>query len=232
MAGTATHLAVADLICKKLGNEAFRSLPMFYSGNIAPDAVHSRQGYIREYKKQTHLTVGIGGADFQIPEKVMIFHRRLCEYIEKYLHRGNDDYDLYLGYVCHLVTDEFFNIDLRKRMVEGMACDGLATEGPELARAILSDMDIVDRQIMANYPFQNDVKAILSEVWDLEVSDMVSADETNRSKQWVIDKLFCKECDNVTPKYYSYSEALSFIEYCADNIIERFCGNTQFAKLF
>ena len=76
------------------------------------------------------------------------------------------------------------------------------------------------------------MRSLLSEVWDLEVCDMVSADETNRSKQWVIDKLFCQNIDDITPKYYSYDEAISFIEYCADNIIKRFGGNTKFAKLF
>lgn len=231
MAGTATHLAVADLICERLGNDRF-NLPLFYSGNIAPDAVHSRPGYKREYKKETHLTVGIGGADFQDPEKVAVFHSRLIDYIEKYLCRESEDYDLYLGYVCHLVTDEFFNIDLRKRMVDNMGSDGLATEGPELARAILSDMDIVDRRIMAKYPFKNDVRSLLSEVWDLEVCDMVSKEETNISKQWVIDKLFCQNIDDTTPKYYSYDEALSFINYCADKIIERFTHSPLFQTLF
>lgn len=232
MAGTATHLAVADLICEKLGNSTFKSLPLFYSGNIAPDAVHARADYRREYKKQTHLTVGIGGADFQDPEKVALFHSRLIEYVEKYLCRESEDYDLYLGYVCHLVTDEFFNVELRKKMVANMGADGLATEGPELARAILSDMDMVDRQIMASYPFKNDVRSLLSSVWDVEVLDMVSKEETNCSKEWVINKLFGAQAESSAPKYYSYAEAVSFIEYCADKVIERFTRSTLFPKLF
>lgn len=231
MAGTATHLAVADLICEKLGNGAFKSLPLFYSGNIAPDAIHSRVGYKREFKKHTHLTEGIGGADFQDPEKVAVFHERLKGFINERMTPECEQYDLYLGYVCHLVTDEFFNINLRKKMVNAMDSDGLATEGPELAKAILHDMDCIDREIMAKYPFKNDVKAELSATWDIDITDMVTADETNRSKRWVIDRLFISECEETKPKYYSYSEALEFISYCADNIIERFTGG-KFPTLF
>ncbi len=230
MAGTATHLAVADLICERLGNDKF-DLPLFYSGNIAPDAIHARAGYKREFKKHTHLTEGIGGADFQNSEKVKIFHDRLLEYIEKYLDRKKTDYDLYLGYVCHLVTDEFFNINLRKKMVDAMDTDGLATEGPELAKAILSDMDRIDREIMAKYPFKNDVKSCLSAVWDIEIPDMVTKEETNSSKSWVINRLFISECEESAPKYYSYGEALEFITCCADSIIERFNGG-KFPSLF
>jgi len=232
MAGTATHLAVADAICEKLGNEAFNSLPLFYSGSIAPDAIHARAGYKREFKKHTHLTEGIGGAEFLIPEKVAIFHERLRDYISKYLDRQSEEYDLYLGYVVHLVTDEFFNINLRKRIVDLAAKEGIPAEGPELARAILSDMDIIDKEIMAKYPFKNDVKSNLSAAWDLEIADMVTKDETNSSKSWVISKLFDPEHSETEAKYYNYGEAIDFIYFCRDQIIERFSPDGDFPALF
>ncbi len=231
MAGTATHLAVADLICERLGNDRF-DLPLFYSGNIAPDAIHSRPGYLREFKKHTHLTEGMGGADFQIPEKVCVFHERLNSFIKERMAEKGGNFDLYLGYVCHLVTDEFFNITLRKKMVEAMGEDDIPSEGPLLAKAILSDMDIVDYEIMAKYPFKNDVQKILSSVWDIEIDDMVTRDETNNSKKWVIDKLFTPKASENQAKYYSYSEALAFITYCADTIIERFTKGEKFPPLF
>ena len=231
MAGTAVHLAVADLICERLGNDKF-NLPLFYSGNIAPDAIHSRIGYQREFKKHTHLTEGMGGADFQIPEKVAIFHERLINFINERMAEKGEYYDLYLGYVCHLVVDEFFNVTLRKKMVEAMEKDNIPAEGPQLARAILFDMDIVDSEIMAKYPFKNDVQSILSKVWDIDIPDMVTAEETNKSKKWVIDKLFTKTENIATAKYYSYSEALQLINYCADTIIERFTNSEKFPAIF
>lgn len=231
MAGTATHLAVADLICERIGNDKF-NLPLFYSGNIAPDAIHSRVGYQREFKKHTHLTKGMGGADFQIPEKVSVFHERLIGFINERMAPKDESYDLYLGYVCHLVVDEFFNISLRKKMVEAMEKDNIPNEGPQLAKAILFDMDIIDSEIMAKYPFKNDVQNILSSIWDIEIDDMVTRDETNNSKRWVIDKLFAKSESIATAKYYSYGEALELINYCADTIIERFTSGEKFPSLF
>ncbi len=231
MAGTATHLAVADLICERIGNDKF-NLPLFYSGNIAPDAIHSRPGYVREFKKHTHLTEGMGGADFQIPEKVYIFHERLIGFINERMATKDESYDLYLGYVCHLVVDEFFNITLRKKMVEAMERDNIPNEGPQLAKAILFDMDIIDSEIMAKYPFKNDVQKLLSVVWSIDIPDMVTAEETDKSKRWVIDKLFAKSESIATAKYYSYSEPLEFINYCADTIIERFTSGEKFPALF
>ncbi len=231
MAGTATHLAVADLICNKLGNDKF-NLPLFYSGNIAPDAIHSRVGYQRDFKKHTHLTEGMGGADFQIPEKVCVFHERLNSFINERMAEKGDNFDLYLGYVCHLVVDELFNISLRKKMVEAMEKDNIPNEGPQLARDILFDMDIIDSEIMARYPFKNDVQKILSEVWGLDVPDMVTAEETDKSKRWVMDKLFIKQESIATAKYYSYEEALDFISYCADTTIKRFTQDPKYPFIF
>ncbi len=47
MPGTVTHLAIADAIYEELGNRIIKSPPLFYGGNIAPDAVHARAGYQR-----------------------------------------------------------------------------------------------------------------------------------------------------------------------------------------
>ncbi len=232
MAGTATHLAVADKITEKLSEASFLSLPEFYSGNIAPDAVHSRAGYKREYKKETHLTVGLSGADFVHPEKRAIFHQRLREYIERYYRKGEAGADLYLGYITHLVTDEYFNIHIRTQFSEKMAKEGITNEDPEFAKRILSDMDRVDRILMIKYPFGRDVRAILDGVWDYEIRDMVTAGEVNASKRWVIDKLFCESEDMTEPVYYSYAEALCFIESTANAIIERFTSGEEFPVLF
>ena len=51
-----------------------------------------------------------------------------------------------------------------------MEKDNIPAEGPQLARAILFDMDIIDSEIMARYPFKNDVQKILSEVWGLHMT--------------------------------------------------------------
>lgn len=232
MAGTATHLAIADKIVETLPAGIITDLPAFYSGNIAPDAVHSRAGYTREMKKHTHLTTGLSGGDFTIPEKLEVFHGRLSEFIEKYYRPGSPDCDLYLGYVAHLVTDEYFNIHIRSKCEQRMKEEGITKDDPEFARRILRDMDRVDAVIVGKYPFKNDVRALLGGIWDCEIRDMVTPEETNASKTWVINKLFDSTAPEKDPQYYSYDEALEFIEIVSFAIIERFSGGKDFPRLF
>ena len=39
MSGTLIHLAIADKISFILGGDVIKNLPLFFGGNIAPDAV-------------------------------------------------------------------------------------------------------------------------------------------------------------------------------------------------
>ena len=61
MAGVIVHLAVADSTFERLGVE---NTAEYYTGNIAPDCIHSRKNYEREMKKhivlmETNLTLNI-----------------------------------------------------------------------------------------------------------------------------------------------------------------------------
>ncbi|MCL1863258.1 MAG: hypothetical protein FWF78_06815 [Defluviitaleaceae bacterium] len=52
-----THLIVADEV-SKIFSENILSLLQFYLGNLSPDAVHQREGYVSDFKKRSHLCVG------------------------------------------------------------------------------------------------------------------------------------------------------------------------------
>ena len=54
---TMTHLIIADKVKNKLCKSNI-SLPQYYLGSIAPDAVHNRPGYISDWKKDSHLLLG------------------------------------------------------------------------------------------------------------------------------------------------------------------------------
>ena len=72
MAGVIVHLAVADSTFERLGVE---NTAEYYTGNIAPDCIHSRKNYEREMKKHTHLRDGIRDWDFVLPENQKIFQQ-------------------------------------------------------------------------------------------------------------------------------------------------------------
>ncbi len=222
MAGTATHLAVADRVCEKLGCDAFKNLSLFYCGNIAPDAIHARVNYIRAYKKHTHLTEGMSGRDFQDEAKLDEYHGRLRAFAREYLEERDENFDLHRGYYAHLVCDELFNIQIRALFQDAAAEQGIKETDDAFRKMIARETDSVDRMIIAKYPFKNDAKAMLDATWDYEVRGMVTADEINRSKSWVIGKLFNSDFSAEETSCYTYERALRFIDDTASEIIERF----------
>jgi hypothetical protein len=40
---TTTHIAIADKINDILGDGVIKNLPLFFGGNIAPDAIHAKK---------------------------------------------------------------------------------------------------------------------------------------------------------------------------------------------
>ncbi len=221
MAGTATHLAIADILYAKLGKKIINNPSLYFSGNIAPDAVHARTNYQRSDKKHTHLTEGISGSDFKNADKVTVFHERLRIFAKNYYHVQEPDSDLYLGYITHLITDELFNIHIRQQFVAAMEIEGISQEDPEFFRRIIHDIESVDSVIVNRYPYMQNIHSLLENVWDYEIHDYISADEINRSKRWVLDTFFSSASAKDDFKYYSYESACSFIHFAAEHILYR-----------
>ncbi len=223
MAGTAQHLAIADRVAVLLGDGKIRNMPNFFSGSIAPDAIHARTNYDRSMKKHTHLTEGINNSDFVFPNKLALFQARLDEYIKTYYRKKDADSDLYLGYIVHLITDELFNIHIYSD--NGYAARlkkiGIDQNNMEFFHRFMYDMNLTDNLVMKNYPFEHNIERELSSVWGLGIDDMIFPEETDSSKHWVINKFFHSEPDCTEPEYYSYEEAYSFIVSASDEIVKR-----------
>lgn len=100
-----THLLIAKRL-HQLFPEKIKDLAQFYLGNIAPDAVHNRAGYISDFKKVSHLCVG---------EERWGMLTNNDEWIESVLkllsdNKDSQDYDFILGYCCHVLSDIYNNI--------------------------------------------------------------------------------------------------------------------------
>ena len=80
MAGTATHIAIADKINSILGDGVIKNLPLFFGGNLAPDAIHAKQNYQRADKKHSHLCDGIRSYGYGYPEIAKLFKDRVNEF--------------------------------------------------------------------------------------------------------------------------------------------------------
>ncbi len=231
MAGTATHLAVADKIYEILGNGIIKNLPLFYSGNIAPDAIHTKLNYQRADKKRTHLTEGILNSDFQNPDMLVLFHQRMNEFINTYYAKEDIYADLYLGYIVHLITDELFNIHIREQFVTSMKKEGIEQENPEFFKRIIRDIESIDHIVVKQYPYKHDVRSNLEQVWDYEIKDYVGTDELNRSKKWVIDTYLNGNTSVEQTLYYDYDSTYRFILYASENIVNRLSAGIDYIKI-
>lgn len=221
MAGIITHIAVADIISEKIGKGKIASLPYFFSGNIAPDAIHARENFVREMKKHTHFRDGIRDVNFLEAQNSEIFYKRIEKFIESYCNKASDDYDLYCGYLSHVITDEIFHRTIRQDFLEVMKNKGIAQSDKAFFTNISSDLNNIDYRLSQEYPFKHNPKDTLWSVQYYEVRDYLSSSELGSSKGWVTWNFFDNKREYEAPKYISYEKVLEFIDSSADEIIYR-----------
>jgi hypothetical protein len=102
---TMTHLIIADNLSVILSKH-IKNLPQFYLGNIAPDAVHNRNNYISDYKKDSHLCVG--DEKWGMITNNDEWEKSVINFLNRYKEVENQDF--ILGYCCHILSDIYNNM--------------------------------------------------------------------------------------------------------------------------
>lgn len=230
MAGTVTHLAIADKIYDILGSDVIKNLPLFFGGNIAPDAIHAKKDYQRADKKRSHLRDGISYG-YGYPEIAELFRDRIDKFIENYYLFADKDKDLYLGYIVHIITDELYYFEYCKVLEQQLGIVESKMDASKFRRnladkimnneynSFFSDILKVYDILPHEYKFKQNVADVLSAVWDYEVKDYIGTDEINASKRWVIQKFTA--VDTAQNINNDRERAVKFIGSVSDNIIER-----------
>lgn len=217
MAGIITHVAIADRIADALGDR-IKNVPLFFSGNIAPDSIHSRKNFVREMKKHTHLRDDIRDSDFLKCESQKLFHKRIDKFIERYCIKNDKEFDLYCGYLTHLLADELFMKTIRLDFTEQMEKLNISQPDREFFLYISSDLDNIDNRLSQEYAFKNNPKDTLWGAKDYEVKDYLTDDELTSSKGWLTWSWFDNVKEYTAPKYISYESILDFIDYASIEI--------------
>lgn len=140
MAGTITHLAIADKVYSILGDRVIKNLPLFFGGNLAPDAVHAKKDYQRADKKHSHLCDGIHLYGYGYPEIARLFKDRVNGFIEKYYMAAGEDRDLYFGYIVHLLVDEFYIISVFERLENHLKNNGTNPDEPGFRKKLADEI--------------------------------------------------------------------------------------------
>ena len=104
---TMTHLIIADNL-STIFSKHIKNLPQFYLGNIAPDAVHYRENYTYEYKRDSHLYAG--DEPWDLITNMDGWINDIINFLNS--HKNFENCDFILGYCCHLLTDIYQRIAL------------------------------------------------------------------------------------------------------------------------
>lgn len=227
MAGVITHMMVAREIIKRLPKDTIREESLFYLGNLAPDAIHAREGYVRAFKKHTHFRDDILDADFELSENRQLFYERLAEFVAKNKERTDDLFDLYLGYAAHVLTDELFMLTVRKEFCEVMEGQGIAQTDRDFFEKIVRDMNSNDILLVRYYEDIEEVKEKLLQVVIHPVENYISFQEMQVCMDWMMKMHFFEEHKPEQPIYISYQRTLSFIQEAAEYVIGKLteCGS-------
>lgn len=232
MAGLITHMVIASEIIKLLPEGTIQEEGLFYLGNLAPDAIHSREGYIREFKKHTHFRDRIRDIEFEQEENQSAYRKRLNEFIAKHRDREDGLYDLYRGYVAHILTDELYLLTVRKEFCTVMEDLGIAQSDPRFFEYIIRDMNRNDMLLVNLYEDMEQVKHQIEQVPIHPVDDFLSYQEMKDCMGWLIQRHFYEKHDLVPPVYITYDRTVAFIRAAAKDIVTKLSEKDSPIRMF
>lgn len=230
MAGTCVHLAVATELNtvfrqsgeKYLGKYAGHyQAELFFAGNICPDGIMARKDYQREMKLHTHLRDGIPDGSFQEREKLALFRKRLKNFFRENVYEQGRDFSLYLGYLTHMLTDEKFILEIHGRVLELLAEAGYDRNNPETFILFGKDVDQIDFRLVAEHPGIEEAYRCLSRVSPYEIAGMITEEELDDSRHWILSYFFESEHSLEEPGFLQYDTMKHFIAEAVKEILQR-----------
>ena len=236
MAGSVEHMAVAVELLRedqrKQGSFLKLKDPVhFVLGNLAPDGIMSRKGYVRSMKMHTHFRDGIPDWEFTREDHQKVFHQRIRSFCVQMLSEHALDRDLYLGYVTHILTDEIFMKTIRQEFMEKIAAIGLTDRDAETFEHFTYDVNQIDFRLGREYPgikraeaclrcedscsilemVESERKADPDAAKPAERVEMITSEELADSREWVRNFFFDQAPAPQKPVYYTYDRAVEFI---------------------
>lgn len=239
MAGTVVHLLTAEKLLKELCQMKWRypfknmsefQADYFIVGNICPDGIMARQGYQRDMKLHTHFRDGIPDGSFDKEGMAELFEKRMMQFWQEHEPDERVCPGLYLGYVTHMMTDEKFILQERPNFFQNISVIGLTQKDAETFIRFNKETDLVDFQLLREYPELQEVKRALERVPGYEIKGMITKDELAASRKWILDYFFEKEHTEETAKFLKYDSMVQFIECVVKEITDRLFLEGYLAK--
>ena len=209
MAFTMTHLIISKNISEVFENQ-IESLPQFYLGSIAPDAVHYRANYISDYKKASHLITGteMWGMITYYDE----WKHNVVAFLNK--NKKSEYHDFILGYCCHILVDLYNTINIWTPFRLKYA-DELKKGFGNLHHQENYKLDI---ELALTFEGRNDFWLHLANSTSIDLPPIITATEIDKHKDsilysWYKDK---ERQDLSSNKIRTYESEMDFIKNATD----------------
>ena len=217
MANTIAHLAVAQKVLE--AKPELVSLKFnYYLGTIAPDAIDSKVGAMRDDKKKVHLRTGISDKEWLKPEKMLIFDLRLEKFIKESIIEEDDEHhrDFSVGYLVHLLTDKYNHATIRQRILREFDSEG----DKSLIPTFVNELEAMDCYLIRGTP---ELSALFYTIMELPIINCmpgyIEAEYLEKSLKWwkyqYIPQIATRE-----PKILQYREIDEFISGATDYILK------------
>lgn len=231
MAGLITHLVIANEILNIIPEGTIKDTGLFFMGNIAPDAVHARENYIRVFKKYSHFRDDIPDKAFEEPDNYKLYCSRLTDFIKRCISRADGLMDLYRGYVVHIITDELFVLSVRKEFCKSMKKLGIEQDNRLFFEYIVNDMTRNDMLLVERYKDMPEIRKAIEKADAYAIEDYVSKQELQDSRQWLIRHHFIDRPELIMPEYISYERTTAFIDMAAKEIACRLKDGSSLPRM-
>lgn len=209
------HLVIADRLLNKLN---IKNPALFYCGNLAPDAIMARENYVREMKNHTHFKDGLKPYEFRIKKNQEDYMERFMNFAKTFLNPSDPHYELYLGYVVHMLTDELFLTDYYEYFLVELEKKNIHPSDMEFTKNFISDVDQVDWELVRTYKFTYSMPDILKSVDGYDIPGWITAYEISVSKQFIINKNFETKHEKEPLKVTTLERNLDYIDLCVERI--------------
>ena len=206
-----THLIIAKKISDKYSG-CVKSLPQFYLGSIAPDAVHNRVNYVSDYKKHSHLITGT--EKWGMTTENDKWKNNVLEFL--YKHKNSNNRDFVLGYCVHVLTDLNNNIVLWTPFREQY----FKERDWEYDNIHHRESEKIDIELALSYDERHIFWENLKMSNSVDLPDYVYASEIDNQKNLILNEWYInKERPDVSlNEVRTYTLEMEFIKNTADYI--------------
>ncbi len=216
MAFTMTHLIVSESISKTFASY-IKSLPQFYLGSIAPDAVHQRANYTSEYKKNSHLITGDEQWGFITDTDT--WRGNVIEFLLR--NRHSENHDFILGYCSHVLTD-IQNTILVWNPFKIMYADEL--KEINYGNIHHQENNKLDIELALTYENREEFWVHLANSKSIDLPNIIYATEIDKQKELILYSWYKgKESQDISSnKIRTYEGEMDFIKKASDFVAQIF----------